>query len=181
MINSLKKLIGIDSDFKKVFFDNEYKMLVGPNYRTITTLLAILFLTFLALGFAVGSLGNLQNKMDNPFTNWVNVNIGGEETTKIADKIFKRYNEDVEVKKEFHFRNSGGFVRFNRFFFQENHLPFSYPPDTLIRSFWGRTIDVETSLFKTIISQDFGNMLWVDEKLQNDDLELNQCEIVISQ
>lgn len=180
MIKNLQKIIGVDSDFRQVFFTNEYKTLVGAKSRTIITLLVILFLTFLALGFAVGSLGNLQDKMDNPFTNWVNINIGNDETAKVADKIFERYN-DPEVKKEFYFKNSGGFVRFNRIFFQKDYLPFSHSTDTLIRSFWGRTIDIDGSLFQTIIGKRFGNQVWMAPQLQQDTIELNHCEIIITQ
>ena len=61
----------IRSDFELIFFSNEYKALAGNNLRTILALFTILFFTFLALGFAIGSLENLEKKMDNPFTNWV--------------------------------------------------------------------------------------------------------------
>ncbi len=180
MNNLFLRLIGINSDFKKVFFVNEYKTLIGVKSRTIVTLLVILFLTFLALGFAVGSLQNLQKKMDDPFTNWVNVDVGSDETANLADKIIQRYN-DPAVKDTFLFQHSGGFTRFNVFFFERNYLPYLHKTDTLLRSFWGRTIDVESSLFKTIISKESGNQIWLAPKLEKDTLELNQCEIVITE
>lgn len=179
MIYILQQLIGINTDFKKVFFENEYKMLVGAKSRTIFTLLTILFLTFLALGFAVGSLGNLQQKMDDPFTNWINVDISSEETANQANEIFERYNAP-EMKEEFLFRNSGGFVRFNLFFFQKDFLPYSYRADTLYRGFWGRTIDTKGALFKTMISENFGNKVWTDTTLQTDSIALNSCQIIIT-
>ena len=180
MNGKLQKLTGVNSDFEKIFFRNEYKILAGVKFRTVITLLAILFLTFLALGFAVGSLGNLQEKMDNPFTNWVNVPIAENKTSKVADKIIDRYN-DPEIRDQYLFRNSSGFVRYNQIFYHRDYLPYLHRSDTLIRSFWGRTIDITEPLLKTIISKESDNLIWVDSKFEETEVEWNQCEIIISQ
>lgn len=176
----LQKILGINSDFESIFFKNESKILSGIKFRTVVTLLVILFLTFLALGFAVGSLGNLEEKMDNPFTNWVNVPVSDTQTSKIADKIVERYNKP-EQSEQFYFRNSGGFVRFNQLFFHRDYLPFLHPGDSLLRSFWGRTIEVDEPLFKTIISETSDNLIWVSNKFEEEEPEWNQCEIIISE
>ena len=61
------------SDFFKILFTNELKALSGRSMRTIGALVSILLFTILALGLAYGTLDSLKERMDNPYTNWVDV------------------------------------------------------------------------------------------------------------
>jgi len=76
-------LLRLKSDFHLIFFQNEYQVLAGNSNGRIKSLFAILFLTFLALSFAIGSVKYLKVKMDNPFTNWVDMPVRYEYQDKV--------------------------------------------------------------------------------------------------
>jgi hypothetical protein len=65
----------IHPDFRKLFFLKEGRTLAGPRLRNIWILVGIMFVTFVAIGFANGSLSYLKFKMDDPFINWVSIDI----------------------------------------------------------------------------------------------------------
>ncbi len=74
-LTRLLHLIGVRKEFQQIFFANEYRTLAGKSNAWIILLSAILFLTLLALGFAIGGLKTLSKRMDDPFTNWVDLQI----------------------------------------------------------------------------------------------------------
>lgn len=101
----------IHKDFRKIFYLKEGKELLGRNNRNLWALMAILFLTFTAIGFASGSLMYLKKKMDDPYINWVNVNIPygmGNEGSIIQDRL----NIDSIAKAEYHFKNVTAYYRY---------------------------------------------------------------------
>ncbi|HKL03622.1 MAG TPA: hypothetical protein VJ911_08100, partial [Cryomorphaceae bacterium] len=61
------KLLRLHSDYERLFFLNEYRTLLGKNSRIIGFLIVILFLTFLALGYSIGSIQYLEKRMSNPY------------------------------------------------------------------------------------------------------------------
>jgi len=101
----------VHKDFRKIFYLNEGREILGKNNRNLWALMSILFLTFTAIGFASGSLIYLKKKMDDPYINWVNVNIPygmGSEGAIIQDRL----NRDSVAKKEYHFNNVTAYYRF---------------------------------------------------------------------
>ena len=66
--------------FKKIFLRREFNELAGKGYRSIALLAFIFTITITALGVALGGLNELKEKMDNPFTNWVNLPISHSST-----------------------------------------------------------------------------------------------------
>ena len=71
-------------DFFRILFASEIRALSGRSFRTILALVAILLFTILALGLAYGTLDNLKKRMDNPYTNWVDVPITNSVSPKVA-------------------------------------------------------------------------------------------------
>jgi hypothetical protein len=69
----LEPFLSLHTDFLKLFFVNEYQALAGSSNKRIAALFGILLLTLCALAFAVGSVDYLKQRMDNPFTNWVDM------------------------------------------------------------------------------------------------------------
>lgn len=169
------------SDFEKIFFGNEFRELAGKNLRTIIVLVCILFITFLALGFASGSLNNLQKKMENPFTNWVNLDVSENRISKKSRDIVQRYNSP-ELVKELQINNSNGFSKYVLNFYKKDYSPFHHPPDTLTSQLWGRTIEASEALLTRILNPSTGNLIWVSDQLylENGDINWNGCEIVIT-
>ncbi len=60
-------------DQRALFVRNELKVLQGNKRINVWVLSLILFITFVGLGHSVGGLQNLKERMDNPFTLWVNL------------------------------------------------------------------------------------------------------------
>ncbi len=101
----------IHRDFRAVFYKNEGKELLGKNYRNFWFLILILFITYTAIGFASGSLKYLKKKMDDPFINWVNVNIPygmSQQGQRIKDLL----NRDTVAKNKYHFNNVTAYFRY---------------------------------------------------------------------
>lgn len=177
----IQKILGIRSDFEGIFFNNEYQALAGRNKRTILALLTILFFTFLALGFAVGSINNLSKKMDNPFTNWVNLNIFSNYVSEKSGEIIQRYS-DPEIQEQFNIGRSNGFSRYSLDFYHKGFSPFRHNPDTLLRHFWGRTIEPDEPLFGRILDPSSNNLVWLSDELYDEDGEpiWDGCRIIVT-
>lgn len=67
--------------FQKIFLKREFDQLAGKGYRSIVLLTAIFTITITALAVALGGLQDLREKMENPFTNWVNLPIAFSNTS----------------------------------------------------------------------------------------------------
>lgn len=145
-----QKLLRFRSDFQNLFFRNEYQTLCGSldkkgkrSNKKLLTLAGILLLTFLALSFAIGSLEQLSTRMNNPFTNWVNLSVD------------RGYQEALPLMK-LHFDEKS-----NRdSFFIKNYSPYSPFPMKFIRddnqeifTAFGRTVEPEDDLTKKILGQ----------------------------
>jgi hypothetical protein len=84
----LFRYIGIRTDFERIFFIREFNALSGKRLSRLMLLFVILLLTLLALGYAIGGLQLLDDRMNNPYTNWVDVTVKNEDREKI-DTIMK--------------------------------------------------------------------------------------------
>lgn len=67
----MKKIFS--NDYLRLFIRRESKVVVGNRMVNLWILAVMLLLTFLAIAFSNASLSYLQQKMDDPFTNWVNI------------------------------------------------------------------------------------------------------------
>ena len=85
----------------------ECRVVVGRKAINLWLLVAVLLATFLAIAFSAGSMAYLDDKMNDPFTNWVNITRKGGDLEAIgkirpvleSDTIRERYQFD-EVKTE---------------------------------------------------------------------------------
>jgi hypothetical protein len=173
------KMLGIRNDFERIFFKNEYIALAGPRRRTIIALWSILFFTFLALGFAVGSLGNLKRKMDNPYTNWVDVEVRSGMDSGKLNKIKERYNTK-SITDTLQLKSMMGWTKFYQDFYAHGHDPLRQGFDTLRYQLGGRTIESEDFLLTKILEEK--NVLWHSDDFdpkQPDDFD--DCEIIITE
>ncbi len=96
MLNTIINIVNKGSDFQQLFFKRELETLSDKANWNIKKLAGILLLTLLALGFSLGGLKQLEKRMSNPFTNWVNLPISStveDERSKILstfqNKIYK--------------------------------------------------------------------------------------------
>jgi hypothetical protein len=166
------------TDFERIFFAREYKALAGRNQRTLAALAGILFLTFLALGFAVGSLGNLERKMDNPYTNWVDLAVGESYISRKASEIHAEYSEPA-IAEKFGLKNTNGFNKYFVEFHQRGFSPFRHRIDTLTKTFMGRTVEAEESLLAEILNPQKGNVIWTAPGARPENFD--GCDIIVTE
>lgn len=79
----LYRIFGVKNDFEQLFFSNEFNDLTGKSRKSIIALSLILALTISALGYAIGGIKYLRSRMDNPFTNWVDMSIKANYKDKV--------------------------------------------------------------------------------------------------
>ncbi len=96
--------------FNRIFYRNEIKALRGIKYRNFIGICGIFFLTFLAIGFANGSLEYLSSKMTDPFVNWLDIGLDYDEQRNI-----NRYIEilsDSINKSDYQYTNISTYQRY---------------------------------------------------------------------
>jgi ABC-type antimicrobial peptide transport system permease subunit len=134
----------IHPDFITLFRKKEGASLAGKKNRNFFILTGILAITFLAIGFANGSLDYLQKKMEDPFVNWININIPFEKAAQ-SKEILDFFMQD-EQRQRFNIAHIDGYMR-NRIHFKHpvsNHdLPAIY-----------RNINVKSPIYDRIMSDD---------------------------
>jgi len=141
----LHQILGLRSDYEQLFFKNEY---------------IIVFTTFLALSFAKGSYDYLNKKMNNPFTNWLDVNIGATEYRDKLSEVITFFNNDAVLDSLFINDVSRYKIEGETF----------YMPSNESKLFDGRSIEPNSALLKKILEPK--NVIWNNE-------ELNLRELVI--
>jgi ABC-type lipoprotein export system ATPase subunit len=89
-------------DFARLFIKNEGGILLGSgkNLANFRTLFFALFVTFLGIGFATGSLNYLRDKMDDPYVNFVTTSVPSEKQSEVA-AIIDHYNNDSLLLKTY--------------------------------------------------------------------------------
>jgi len=157
----LRNILGLNKDYKWLFFRNEFLALIGKGYNRFTRLLIILFVTFFALSFAKGSYNYLFEKMNDPFTNWVNIPIETDIYRSKRDSL-KRFFQSEQNRNEFQLNSITGYVIDNPFFYSKNNVLVAQR---------GRTITPGSDLLSKILSTD--NVLWIKDEalLNNKDLD----------
>lgn len=160
--------ISINTDFKKLFFSKEYNSLTEEFGLNFLTIVFILFLTFFTLSFSIGSKEYLEQRMNNPFTNWVDVPVTMDMKNR-KDDILRYFNQD-SIKDELNLNNISEYKFIHRSFYS-NDLKDVYP----LR---GRTLQSNSDLFKKILNID--NLI---KKIAINEIEdiYNNCGIIVTE
>lgn len=136
------------SNYQSLFLSKEGKALLGPAYSNLLRLVGILTITLLAIGFANGSLHYLDVKLNDPFVNWLSVNIPSSRVSEIPELTSGVNNSDV--KDIFHVRNVLSYTESPLFFFDKEKKTKQFVN--------GRSIGVRNGvadpLLKDILSED---------------------------
>jgi len=88
-------------EFYSIFLKREFTELLGHRKSNFWFLTAVLFLTFIAVGYANGSLQYLASKMKDPYVNWLSIAIPYEKSYE-ADNIKIQLNKDT-LSAQFHY------------------------------------------------------------------------------
>lgn len=146
------KILNIKEAYEQMLFKNEFSAFVGKNFSKLLRLIVIVFITFLALSFAKGSFDYLKLKMNNPYTNWVNVKIGTLEREDKREPVEFFFDKKAN-RKIFNIDTITGYtIRFEEFYHKENYLV----------TLDARTIEPGTELFHKIMEPQ--NLIWNNYK-----------------
>lgn len=138
-----KNSIHVNKDFSRIFYKEESKELFGNKLSNFTLLVIILTVTFLAIGFANGSLNYLKKKMDDPFIKWVNLEIPYTISNTIPDLIEELENDSL--KSAFMFESCSGFNQLSVYFHENN--------SHILKQFTGRTIEDDNQILESVLSE----------------------------
>jgi len=139
----LSPVFKMHSDFLKLFLKREGLELLGRSYRSFWVLLAIMSVTFIAIGFSNGSLRYLESKMSDPFINWVNIELPRTDRD-LANRLTSALDNE-KARSEYKFSTMNGYNKFD-LFFKDVKKSGRY------RSM-GRTIDYNSPLLETIFDK----------------------------
>lgn len=149
----MKKQKG-NKNFFRLFFRRELIPLSGKNFSNLGVIVLLLFIAFSVIGFAEGSLRYLEQKMKDPFINWVTVlpAHGGYPTPRVLSEL----NTDA-YRHEYSLLNALGYVRFQFNFYYYNEIENYYQTGELndhnIYPVPGRTIDFNDPLIPEVFSK----------------------------
>lgn len=87
------------SGYNKIYFNREFNSLSGTRNRNIIILSIMLFLTLTALAYAIGGIEKLKEKMENPFSNWIELPIPHDKQTDAYDLM--SFFEEKEHRDSF--------------------------------------------------------------------------------
>jgi len=169
MKSILYRLFGVKNDFEKLFFSNEFNDLTGKSRKSIIALSLILALTISALGYAVGGIKYLKERMDNPFTNWVNLPIKNSYKEKV-NKLELFFEKEAR-KDSFDLDNITKYkIDFREFLnFEDNEI---YTLKT-------RTVGVDEDILKEILKP--GNVVQGFSYREGEELDFPLCGIVVKE
>ena len=102
--------VNLKNSYRKLFFNKEGNVLFGKHKANMIVLSVILFFTFLALGFANGSLDYLNKKMNSAFVNWVSITVPfSQQKEKVNELINDLKNADNRTK--FAYNTISGYIK----------------------------------------------------------------------
>lgn len=119
------------NEHQRLLMRRECRVILGPHAANLWWLTLVLTATFLAIAFSAASTDYLDDKMNDPFTNWVNIDLNGADDEIISslkealDDDSKRerfgYNRvQTEVNSSLNLVDSGGTVRlFSTLFYED--------------------------------------------------------------
>jgi len=164
----LYKVLGLKSDYEQLFFRNEYRALVGLRHSKLLRLTLIVFITFLALSFAKGSYNYLNQKMNNPFTNWLDVDIGKTANVNKLSEVETFFDADTVYLDPDSIKNKYFIDTISRYKIEGETF---YMANNESKALDGRSIEPGSKLLKKILEPK--NVKWHDA----DKLDLRQVSI----
>ena len=152
-------------EVKKLLQKSELESLFGKKSSRLIMLASILTLTLLAISFSNGGLDYLDKKMNDPYTNWVNLRI----PRYVSDSDYAKLKKDVLQKDNVEEYNLGGiseYVTFKEVFTGDG------VGDTRLK---GRTVSKSNPIYSKVISKD--NMLYS----KYSEIPFGECGLIIKE
>ena len=169
LTNILFSMLGIKNTFQKSFFTKEFKDLTGASRKSIIALSIILALTISALGYAIGGIKYLGKRMDNPYTNWVNMAIPFNNQSKIP-KLEQHFDSKI---------NRDSFFLSSITKYKKEDKKFLNTKTQEIFALKCRSVARDESLLREILKKK--NVVKGYVYKEGDDFDFPKCGIVIKQ
>ena len=137
----------IDRSYSSLFFRKETKALFGKKYVNFIVLCVLFFFTFLAIGFANGSLNYLNKKLNSAFVNWLTVTIPSSRNSKEVINPIKDSLDNPDNLQKYSYQNVSMYIE-----------PAIYVWDFTRKGFLrtvGRSVDVKND--KKLLDEDVFN------------------------
>lgn len=136
---------GLNPQFTKLFYEKESIELLGYHnkLRNFWTVFIIMLVTFMAIGFANGSLIYLGRKMQDPFVNFINVAVPHDHQGDV-DMLIDVLNDDTLTREKYGVNKATGFTIFPLEFMQQKQHN--------LYMLTGRTINTEDPLLSVLLS-----------------------------
>ncbi len=149
--------------FEKIFRSRELGLIEGPGKVNFTIVTILYFVTFFAIAYALQGLGELKKRMDNPFTNWVDLEIPYEKRDQVH-AMQADFQKNVLLQDSFQLNELKGYsLLYQSFYNAKEH---NY------RECYGRTIDLDEALCDFVLSPENNTNLLVQKD------KWNNCGIV---
>jgi len=103
--------VSTNPTYTSLFFKKESKALSGKRRINFWILTTMLTLTFMAIGFANGSLDYLNKKMNNAFVKWMSISIPWREGDN-ADNIRRTLQKSDVLANEFDYENVSAHIQY---------------------------------------------------------------------
>ena len=144
--------------YKKLFLEKEGKVLYGKSKVNLTILITIVSLTLLSIGFANGTLKYLNDKLNDPFVNWLTVGIPwSKSNASLVSEMIDKLNGE-EVKNQYMIDTVTAY--------KENMLPFYDPKSKDFEYIKGRLISSDDPIIKDLLGKE--NKISGDANFKND-------------
>ncbi|MEM9928687.1 MAG: ABC transporter permease [Bacteroidota bacterium] len=162
--------------FDRLFSRNEFRELAGPRHQVTLLLAGLLTLTFCALGFALGGYQALKTNMENPFTRWVDIHLGGFDRAK-GDKL-QEFLEQPTVQQQFNLQEVIYWQRYFYPFRSRAHDPLQHGGQEFAWSFPGRTLESDDLLMEILNEE---NLRFINKDLLEDGVPtLDYCGLIVT-
>ena len=163
---SCKKVFS--EDYLKLFLKREGKVVLVKNFSNIWLLTAVLSATLAAIAFSNGSLIFLEDKMKDPFINWVDIR--NDDQSKAFSELEMELS-DWENAEKYHYRDYEYGYEFSYFFFSKDTPDHEY----LKCRFFTR---LNTELVSAILSDDNVVNGWAVNSI--DDIPDNTIGVILT-
>lgn len=153
------------STFIKIFKFREKALIEGAGKRNLVIVAILFFVTFFAIAYALQGITDLRKSMDNPFTNWVDMEISYDQRDLIngmKDDFVKKQN----LMNSFHLKELMGYSMVYHKFYQSGTNSF--------KEFYGRTIDLNEQLCNAVLSSKNDAQILVPKE------QWTECGIIVT-
>lgn len=86
------------NEHQKLLMRRECRVVLGPHAVNLWLLTIVLTVTFLAIAFSSASTDYLAEKMNDPFTNWVNIDLSNADDETIKDLKYQLDDDSTQSR-----------------------------------------------------------------------------------